>query len=231
MSLVLVTMSGRPGDDLGHEVRERHLRSPREAGLSPICVAGSASPHEVAEVLDVCKAAYLPGTDYVPSSLGESEEASRRGAAAAELPWDAWKVSADLLVLEGAWHRHLPVLGICGGMQAMAISAGGHLRAAGADVLHRHRSVEGGEVVTLSAGSLACSVLGEVTEINSFHRQVIARAPPGLRATGVATDGVVEALEAPLEAHPFWLGLQWHPELLRDDRPFEALADAAARRA
>jgi putative glutamine amidotransferase len=230
MSRVLVTMSGRHGDDLGHEVRERHLRSLREAGLTPICVAGSASAPEVSVILDVCDAAYLPGTDYVPSSLGEREEASRRGAAEAGLPWDPWKVRADLLVLEEAWQRRVPVLGICGGMQAMAVRAGGNLRPTVGTEIEKHRSVTGGAAVTLAADSLAAATLGEVTETNSFHRQVVEQETPGLDVTGVAADGTVEAVEAPAPAHPFWLGLQWHPELLGDDRPFRALASAAAER-
>lgn len=225
-ALVLVTLSSRDPDDLAHEVRERHLRALRGAGLVPVAVAGSASEGEVEAVLDVCVAAYLPGTDYVPSAAGEDEAASRAGAVAAGLPWDPWKVRADLLVLRSAWRRRLPALGICGGMQAMAILGGGTLRPAGDD---GHQSVPAEHGVRLEPGSLAARAFAgaEVVEGNSYHRQVLDRPPGGLRVAGRAGDGVVEAVEAPAAVHPFWLGLQWHPELLGDGRPFAALARAA----
>lgn len=216
--LVLVTLASRDPDDLVHEVRERHLRALRDAGLTPVCVAAP----EVDAVLERCSAAYLPGTDYVPASLAEDGAAAdRRG-----MPWDPAKVRADLAVLRSAWKWRLPVLGVCGGMQAMAILAGGTLRFADGDA---HRSVAEEQGVRLEPGSLAAEAFG-ATEVlaNSFHRQIVER--PGLHASGHAADGVVEALEADRAVHPFWLGVQWHPELLGDGRPFAALAEAAAQR-
>jgi putative glutamine amidotransferase len=51
-------------------------------------------------------------------------------------------------------------------------------------------------------------------------------ADPGtLIVTGHTADGVVEAVEDP--AHRFVLGVQWHPEVTRDQRLFGALVRAA----
>jgi len=220
--LVLVTLSSRDPDDLSHEVRERHLRALRGAGLVPVAVAGSAGEGELAEVLGACVAAYLPGTDYVPGSLGEGEAASARAAAAAGMPWDPSKLRGDLSVLRLAWRARTPVLAVCGGMQAMALLAGGTLRV---DPEGAHRS--GAHPVRLVLGSLASRAFGGEAEVaaNSLHRQVVER--PGLRVSGRAPDGTIEAVEAPGGEHPFWLGLQWHPELLEDPRPYAALARAA----
>lgn len=221
--LVLVTLASRDPDDLSHEVRERHLRALRAAGLTPVAVAGSASQSELAEVLDACGAAYLPGTDHVPARLGED---GAEGAAAAGMTWDPWKVRADLAVLRLAWERRVPVLGVCGGMQAMAILAGGTLRLRDDDA---HRSVAADHAVALEPGSLAADAFATTrVAANSFHRQVVERAPAGLVVSGRArVDGTVEALEADRAVHPFWLGVQWHPELRSDPRPFTALARAA----
>jgi len=225
-ALVLVTLSSHDPDDLAHAVRERHLRALRSAGLAPVAVAGSASETEVEAVLERCDAVYLPGTDYVPNALGEDEATSRAGAATAGLVWDPWKVRADLLALRAAWRRRLPTLGVCGGMQAMAILAGGTLRAADGDA---HRSLADDHPVRLVPGTLAADAFGGATTVvaNSYHRQLVDRPPAGLRVCGRAeADGAVEAIEAPTREHPFWLGVQWHPELLGDDRPFAALAAA-----
>jgi putative glutamine amidotransferase len=114
----------------------------------------------------------------------------------------------------------------------MAIRGGATLRPGTPEELAAHLQVRGGAEVRLAEGSLAAQVLGPATEVNSVHRQVVDALPAeGLAATGTAGDGVVEAIEAPRRDHPFWLGLQWHPELLGDERPYRALAAAARDRA
>jgi putative glutamine amidotransferase len=136
-------------------------------------------------------------------------------------------VRADFAVIALAWERGLPTLGVCGGMQAMVVYAGGTLRAGTAAEVTAHADRAAGERAVLTEGSLAARVLEGGAEPNSFHRQVVDEVAPPLRVTGRAADGVIEAVEAPRDAHPFWLGLQWHPELLGDARPFSALARAA----
>lgn len=195
MARVAVTVDGTGG------AREAHLDALRQAGLEPVLVGD--------EVGD-CTAVYLPGTDYVPSLPGEDP---RREAAAAGLPWDPVKVHNDLAVLKEAKARDLPVLGVCGGMQAMVVLDGGTLRSA-----EGHQDIEQGVDVELAEGSRAASIFGQRTGANSFHRQVVDRPPTTLRVTGWS-DGVVEVVENDL-----WLGVQWHPERLGDLRPYEALA-------
>ena len=196
MARVAVTKDGTGG------VREAHLVALRQAGLEPVLVD---------DAIGDCPAVYLPGTDYVPSLPGEDPVA---GAAAAGLPWDPVKVHNDLAVLREAEARALPVLGVCGGMQAMVVLAGGTLRNA-----EGHAEIDEGVEVELAHGSLAASVFGERTPANSFHRQVVGEVGT-LTASGWS-DGVVEAVEVP---GVFWLGVQWHPERLGDLRPYEALA-------
>ena len=202
MTRVAVTVDGKG------EVRPAHLEALRRAGLDPVLVA---------ENVGDCEAVYLPGTDYVPSQPGEDAEAE---AARAGLPWDPVKVRNDLAVIEEAWRRRLPLLGVCGGMQAMVVFDGGTLRNAAG-----HEEVEDGIEVTFEPGSLAARVFGPRAAANSFHRQVVDRPPRTLSVTGRADDGIVEAGES--RDHPFWLGVQWHPERLGDDRPYQRLADAA----
>jgi gamma-glutamyl-gamma-aminobutyrate hydrolase PuuD len=60
------------------------------------------------------------------------------------------------------------------------------------------------------------------------HHQAIARLAPGLRVTGHAADGTVEAAE--VDGQSFAVGVQWHPEEDSGDiRLFAALVDAAGR--
>ena len=199
MARVAVTVDGTGG------VRDAHLDALRAAGLEPVLVG---------DEIGACAAVYLPGTDYVPSLPGEDPE---REAAGVGLPWDPVKVRNDLAVLGEAHERRLPVLGVCGGMQAMVVVDGGTLCGA-----EGHADIDEGVEVRLRPGSLAASVFGETARANSFHRQVVERLGRSLTASGWS-EGIVEAVEGPGR---FWLGVQWHPERLRDLRPYEALAAA-----
>jgi len=67
--------------------------------------------------------------------------------------------------------------------------------------------------------------------VNSIHHQACKDVPKPFRAVAFAPDGVIEAIES--AEHTFLLGIQWHPERLRDRGPhmrlFEALVAEAKK--
>lgn len=66
-------------------------------------------------------------------------------------------------------------------------------------------------------------------DVNSMHHQGIKRLALALTASAVSPDGVIEALED--AHHPFYLGVQWHPEYLAAHAfLFAALVEAARHR-
>ncbi|MEV4661475.1 gamma-glutamyl-gamma-aminobutyrate hydrolase family protein [Micromonospora echinofusca] len=137
--------------------------------------------------------------------------------------------AGELALLTAALDTDLPVLGVCRGMQLLAVAAGGSLHQHLPDVvghdLHRPApGVYGGHGVRFAPGSLAATVLAGVVRVNSYHHQAVAD-PGRLTATGWSDDGVVEAIEDP--HRPFLLGVQWHPENEPDPRPIAALVRAA----
>lgn len=139
---------------------------------------------------------------------------------------DAW----ELALLERARLRDVPVLGICRGMQVMAVHAGGTLEQHLPDVVGHDEHSPGGDSfgwvsVTTAAGSLVRTLVGAEMQVNCHHHQAVV-AHPGLVATAHAADGTLESVEDP--GRPFWLGVQWHPELLGDARPYRALAAAVS---
>ena len=101
-------------------------------------------------------------------------------------------------LLSWAKDRKVPVLGICRGMQMMAVWAGGALMPVEGHVRTRHLL------------QLANGVGGWPKEVNSFHNFALdADCPPGFEVTARAGDGVIEAI---CHAKLPWEGWMWHPE-------------------
>lgn len=129
-----------------------------------------------------------------------------------------------------------PVLGVCRGMQLINLIRGGGLEQHLTDPDGLHRGTPGefvGHPVSLKPGSRIAEALGaEAVEVRSHHHQGLGELGAGLTATGLASDGVVEAVES--SQHDFCLAVLWHPE---EDLPggglrvYRALVEAAGRRA
>jgi putative glutamine amidotransferase len=137
--------------------------------------------------------------------------------------------SAEMLLTRAALDADLPVLGVCRGMQLLAVAAGGRLHQHLPDVLghDKHRpapGVYGSQPARFAGGSRIAALLGEDIEIDCYHHQGVADAGT-LTVTGRTDDGLAEAVEDP--ARRFVLGVQWHPEVGRDTRLFGALVEAA----
>ena len=175
------------------------------------------------------------GADVEPARY--QEEPHERTAA-----WrpdrDAW----ELALLAAAAERGLPTLGVCRGMQLMAVAAGGSLDQHTPDVVGHEQHSPGGDVfgrveVRTEPDSLVARVLGDQVRAHCHHHQSV-RAHPGYIATAWAEDGTVEAMESDPASPPqgqhagdrFCLAVQWHPEMSRDQRLFDALVAAAGAR-
>jgi putative glutamine amidotransferase len=125
----------------------------------------------------------------------------------------------------------VPLLGICRGMQVMAVAAGGLLEQhlpdrVGHDDHSPSDGVYGSHRVTTVAGTRLSSLLGDEAEVPSYHHQSVL-THPGFVAAAWAADGTLEAMEDP--DRPFCLAVQWHPEMGEDPRLFDALVSAARR--
>lgn len=137
--------------------------------------------------------------------------------------------AAETALVQAMRGRSRPVLGVCRGVQVMAVAAGGQLIQHLPDTLaHEGHSPEPGVYgehdVSILPGSQLHSILGPNSRVSSYHHQGLA-GHPGYIATAWAPDGTVEAIEDP--ARPFCIGVLWHPEVQSDPRLFEALVAAA----
>jgi putative glutamine amidotransferase len=167
--------------------------------------------------------------------------------AAADPPRDA----VDDLLLEDAYKKRKPVLGICYGLQSLNVYRAGSLvqhipeflpEAARAKVDHEAgRKVAVAHSVEIESDSKLARIVAEkrdgplVVPVNSSHHQSADAIGKGLRVVArCPDDGIIEALEGTAPDH-FVLAVQWHPERSVDDDAasraiFRALIDEASWR-
>lgn len=139
-----------------------------------------------------------------------------------------WKKERDEFekaVLEGAWGRGIPVLGVCRGLQLINVCCGGTLvqdLGPQGDAMHQNlpgdkergvKQVDKEHDVKVMEGSLLHGIVGGGGWINSAHHQAIDGLGKGLIVNCRADDGVIEGIEwVQPEGRPFMLAVQWHPE-------------------
>lgn len=203
-------------------VPERYATQVEAAGgLAVVVPHASAMDPQLLDVLDGLLLAGGPDVDPVRFGADPHPEVVVRRD----------RDEAEFALLDEALRRDVPVLGVCRGMQVMAVQAGGTLVQHLPD-LHgedRHRGGSGvfsEHPVHVQAGSLAASLLGHELTVNSYHHQAVDD-PGRLAVTGRADDGTIEVVELPTKR--FALGVQWHPEAMEDLRLFEALVVAATQ--
>lgn len=200
----------------------RYLRAIERAGAVPIVLPGTQSKPAVRRLLDLLDGLIVSGGnfDIHPRHYGEKPIQQLRAIKAA-------RTDFELEITAAAMRRNLPVLGICGGAQAINVVLGGSLYQ---DILKQipgARAHEGSggtkakdHPIRIEPRSRLFAIVGrrDLT-VNTTHHQAIKRLGRGLIVSAVADDGVIEGIES--IAHRFVLGVQWHPEALAPRRQLQ----------
>jgi len=106
--------------------------------------------------------------------------------------------ATEMALLDYAGDHNLPLLGICRGMQMMAVSAGVNLERVECHAGSRH--------------TLCCDPLYKDSlplEVNSFHEWRLETCPVDFEVMAKSQDGTIEAMRH--KTRP-WEGWMWHPE-------------------
>lgn len=162
------------------------------------------------------------GADVDPHRYGEPP--GKRTVAWRE-DRDAW----ELALLDAAEEAGLPTLGVCRGMQLMAVRVGGSLDQHTPDLVGHENHNPGGDAfgtidVDILEGSTVRSLVGDRLSVHCHHHQSV-RDHPGFVPAAYAADGLLEAMELPGDR--FCVAVQWHPEMAVDAGLFRALVRAA----
>lgn len=207
-----------------------YIDSLRRAGAVPVVIP--PQPENAEAIVDSLDGILLAGGDDCdPSAYGEETHPTVE-------PMDPRRQNNDLTLARVARERGIPTLGICLGVQVMNVAAGGTLiqdidSELRTDIEHasepsdRHR-----HDILIEDNTHLAQILGnQELNVNSSHHQAIRHVGGGLRVTALAPDGIIEGLEDP--SHPFYVGVQWHPEDMATEKSAESLFGAfveAARR-
>ena len=203
--------------------------------LVPLVGDDEATLRAIYEELD---GVFLPGgADIDPGSYGEDRHPL---CDKTDPPRDA----VELKLVRWAREDRKPVLGVCRGAQLINLGVGGtlykDLATERPDSIKHDYWPFGGQFrrdhlaheVRIAERTRLAELLGaSALKVNSMHHQGIRDLAPGLTASAVAPDGLVEAVES-TDGH-WMLGVQWHPEALTETDPrmrrlFEAFVQAAA---
>ena len=207
-----------------YALRKNYFSALAEAGALPV-----ALPHqtELAEAyLDEIDGLMITGGafDVDPSLYGGGETHPT-------VTLKSGRTDFELAATREALKRDMPVLGICGGEQLLAVALGGTLiqhipDSIQTEIEHEQPNPrnEPGHEVAIAEDTLLARIIGKPRmAVNSAHHQAVATPGAGALVNALAPDGVVEGVES--ASHRFALGVQWHPEYAVD--PADPLIFAA----
>jgi len=185
------------------------------AGGSPVHISLIPNADYIDSVVAQLDGILLPGSDTDVDPLRYGQQPHPQLGTVQTI-----KDETDLLVIEAAERRGIPIFAICFGMQVLNVSRGGTLiqdinsQMPGAikheQGIPRDRP---SHQLRLTENTRLSEIAGAVDAVvNSHHHQAIESLGANLVATAWTTDGVVEAFEDP-RPDRFIVAVQWHPEM------------------
>jgi len=221
--LIGITTYGRNKAD-HFSIPAKHIYAVRRAGGIPLAVPpGDPRPDILLDKVDGL--IFCGGGDIDPNHYNGTNHETIYMV-------DEERDKGEFDLLKCVMDSGLPTFAICRGIHTINVALGGTLYEdlpdlVGDKVNHRLPPREPvAHVVNINPDTRLIQILNE-SEVSpmSWHHQGIKKLAPGLIASALAPDGVIEGIEMP--DHPWLLGVQWHPELTAEtDEKQQALYNA-----
>ena len=196
-------------------LQERYARAIQQAGAIPLILPIMPSRTTILKIVQNLDGVIVSGGnfDIDPKLYGE-KPIEGLGHVKAE------RTRFELGLISVALERDLPILGICGGAQAIIVVLGGSLyqdiasqiRGATEHQLGALKDRGGHRVKVRDGTKLRRIVQRDTLEVNTTHHQAVKKLGKGLIVNAAAEDRVIEGIES--RDHSFVIGVQWHPEFL-----------------
>lgn len=208
----VIGITGNYGD-LTCKLGEGYYKQVVAAGGVPLIIPPVADAAVLTSIMEKVDAVLLSGgADINPLYQGEDPIPQLGGInSERDLP--------ELLLARMAFHRQLPMLGICRGIQTLAMALGGKVAQHISTNIKHSQDADRSEPthsVSIEKDSTLYNIYSgnqsPTLYVNSFHHQAVSEPGEHFRVVAKANDGVIEAIES-AEFKPI-LGVQWHPECM-----------------
>lgn len=199
-----------------HSVTEAYVQALVKAGAAPVLIPLGLPDQALKRIQSSVQGIlFTGGGDLDPANYGRENHPKVGNV-------DPERDRTELTLARDTIRAGLPFFGICRGLQIINVALGGSLFT---DIKHNNPLALKHDCfkimprehlahpIDIAPGSLLGDILnGTEKRVNSGHHQAADTLGDGLIATAFAPDGIVEACE--LQAYPYGLAVQWHPEWL-----------------
>lgn len=215
--IIGLTCHTLPGSLARSAVVQLYVDVVSAAGGAPVLLPIGLDRESLRSLYGLLDGLLLPGGDDVAPERYRHERHPMLGAV------DENRDDLELTLTSWALTDNLPVLGICRGIQVLAVAAGGSLYQDipsewEGQMAHDVREFGRNHLshnVTVRDGTQLCRAIGcTATRVNSFHHQSVRDVPEGFIVSATSPDGIVEGIES-LDLR-FAVGVQCHPEGMWD---------------
>ena len=166
---------------LKHYVRDSLLNKFIDYDIELICIPITNKIEKTKHIINSCDGIILPGGDDV--------------------------LKRDLEIIDYLYKNDIPTLGICLGMQEMALYNNGALEDL-KEKFHYTKEIKAHEVIINKNTMLHKIIKKNRIVVNSIHKSVVVKTD--LNVSALSIDNYIEAVED--NSKKFFLGIQWHPE-------------------
>ncbi len=209
--------------DIDATIRSAYYKQIVRAGGTPLIIPPIADKNVIINTLEHIDALVLTGgADYNPLWAGEQPIKELHNI-------NKERDLAELLTTRLAYNRQIPMLGICRGIQTLAMALGGKVeqdienplanedKSPKKHIKHSQDAdrSEPTHVVNIQDNCVLSGIYGDSAFVNTFHHQAVAAPGNKFYVVATAPDGVIEAIES--NEYKSIIGVQWHPEWLGDE--------------